>query len=153
MNVTQARPGDLPDLLELVAEYQQLDENITEIDDERNARYLTEILGNERLGCVLIGRTSSGQPVGFVSIFLTPHTLHAEQVPEIRDLFVTESMRRKGFGRLLFTHAVRWAKSNKHRRLIWEIETMNLTAQYLFDIYETETEGRVSYAMNLEKRD
>ncbi len=152
MNVSQATLADLPDLLELVAEYQELDDSITVIDDGHNEAFLTEILSNERLGCLFIGRTSSKQPVGFVSVFLSPNMMRGEQIPEVRDLFVTASMRRKGFGRQLFDHALRWVKGKKHRRVMWFIENINVTAQYLFDPYETDTAGWVAYSMFLDKK-
>lgn len=150
MVVKQARPEDLHDLLELIADYQETSEKIEIIDEERNERYLTEILSNERLGVIFLGRTSSGQAVGFATIFLAPNTLHSSQVPEIRDLFILPDYRRKGFGRQLFDHALRWAREHKHQRIIWFIENMNVTAQYLFDPYDTDSQGWVGYTLELD---
>lgn len=150
MVVTQARLSDLAALLELVTEFQDSNDKIIPVEPEQNERYLSEILGNERLGTIFIGKTSSGQPVGFVTIFLAPNTLHGEQVPEIRDLFVTSTLRRKGFGRQLFEHALRWARQHKHQRVIWFIENINVVAQYLFDPYDTHNEGWVGYNLDLD---
>jgi GNAT superfamily N-acetyltransferase len=150
MVVTQARLSDLAALLELVSEYQDSDEKIFPVEPVQNERYLSEILGNERLGIVFIGKTSSGQPVGFATVFLAPHTLHGEQIPEIRDLFVTSVLRRKGFGRQLFEHALRWARQQKYKRMIWFIENVNVVAQYLFDPYDTHNEGWVGYNLELD---
>ncbi|MBI5060173.1 GNAT family N-acetyltransferase [candidate division KSB1 bacterium] len=149
MNVSTARTADLKDLLELVAEYQELDETIDKVDVAQNERYLSEILANERLGTIFLGRTSSGQPVGFISIFLTPSTLHAEQFPRIQDLFVSVPHRENGFGRQLFDHALRWARKRKHRRIVWFIKNMDVTAQYLFDPYDTKSAGWVGYTLDL----
>jgi GNAT superfamily N-acetyltransferase len=149
MNVTKANIADLNDMLELVAEYQELDESIDVIDEERNLAYLSEILANERLGTIFIGRTSSGQLVGFISIFLTPSTLLAEQFPRIQDLFVSAAHREQGFGRQLFDHALRWAKQQKCRRVVWFIKSMDLTAQNLFDPYDTRSNGWVGYTLDL----
>jgi GNAT superfamily N-acetyltransferase len=151
MNVTKAGVDDLDDLLLLTAEYQKEDEDTGVVDDARNAQYLTALLG-DRDGVLFIGRTSSGQPIGFVSVYRSPNTLRAARLPQMMDLFVREPYRRQGFGRQLFQHAVRWAKSHKHPTLAWFIGNMNMPAQYLFDSVEGAVQsGWVGYRLELEK--
>jgi GNAT superfamily N-acetyltransferase len=100
---------------------------------------------------ILIGRTSSGLPVGFLLMYLTPSTLEADRVPTILDLFVRPSQREKGFGRQLFDHAIRWAKKAKYSHIDCTVENMNMVAQYLFDYYKAESSGRVYYSIDLTK--
>jgi GNAT superfamily N-acetyltransferase len=151
MNVTTAGADDLDDLLRLTAEYQKEDETAGVVDDAQNAKYLKAFL-TDRQGAIFIGRTSSGQPIGFVSVYGSPNTLRATRVPQMLDLFVREPYRRQGFGRQLFRHAVRWAKSRKQPTLTWFIGNMNFPAQYLFDSVEGAAQsGWLGYWLELEK--
>lgn len=149
MNVTTAGADDLKHLLELLADYQEEDETVSVIDDARNADYLKAFL-KDRNGVIFIGRTSSGQPIGFVSVYCSPNMLHAAEVPQMLDLFVREPHRQQGFGRQLFQHAVRWAKSQNYPKLTWLIGNMNMPAQYLFDTMEgVEQSGWLRYWLDL----
>ena len=151
MIVSNATIADLPQLLELVAEYQADGEEFEAQPEDVNRTYLTEILENDRLGQVLIGRTSSGLPVGFLLLYLTPSTLEADRVPTILDMFVRQSQREKGFGRQLFDHAIRWAKKEKFAHIDCPVENMNMVAQYLFDYYKADQAGRILYSLDLTK--
>lgn len=151
MIVSTATTADLAQLLELVAEYQADGEEYEAHPDDVNQEYLKEILDNDRLGSIFIGRTSSGIPVGFLLMYLTPSTLEADRVPTILDLFVRPSQREKGFGRQLFDHAIRWATKAKYSHIDCTVENMNMVAQYLFDYYKADSAGRVYYSIDLTK--
>ncbi len=151
MIVSTATIADLAQLLELVAEYQSEGEEYEALPENVNREYLTEILENDRLGTVFLGRTSSGLPVGFLLMYLTPSTMEADRVPTILDMFVRPSQREKGFGRQLFDHAIRWAKKAKFHRIDCTVENMNMVAQYLFDYYKAESTGRILYTIDLTK--
>ncbi len=151
MNITVAQAADLPELSAMLAEYQESQESVTQIDSEKNLRYLQTILEHDKLGTVFIGRTSSHQPAAFAIVALRMSSPDADSFPFIQDLFVRESFRRRGFGRQLFNHLVRWAKSKKHPQLLWQVENLNLTAQYMFDIYNPTVTGWVGYALDLRK--
>lgn len=151
MIVSTATMADLPQLLELVAEYQSEGEEFEAQPENINREYLTEILENDRLGLVFIGRTSSGIPVGFLLMYLTPSTLEADRVPTILDMFVRPSQREKGFGRQLFDHAIRWARKEKFAHIDCPVENMNMVAQYLFDYYKADSSGRILYSIDLTK--
>lgn len=151
MNVTMAQIEDVSDLLDLVAEYQEQDETVELVDDERNTKYLEQFIADPQRGVILIGRTTSGnQPAGFITLCRKPSTLHAEPIVEIIDLFVSEPHRGHGFGRQFFNHAVRWTKAQKLHRMIWYVENLNMPGQYVFDVVEqAHHEGCIAYALNL----
>lgn len=151
MNVTAAKHADLKDMLEMLTEYQESLESITTVDGEKNERYLKQLLDDGKTGAVFIGRTSSKHPVGFVIVNHRLSSPDADWVPNIQDLYVRESYRRKGFGRQLFEHVVRWAQKNGHSQLRWQVENLNLTAQYMFDSYNPAVTGWVGYSLNLKK--
>lgn len=151
MIVSTATTADLTQLLELVAEYQGEGEEFEALPDDINESYLKEILENDRLGTIFLGKTSSGIPVGFLLIYLTPSTLEAERIPNLLDLFIRPSQREKGFGRQLFDHAIRWCKQQKYTRMDCTVENMNMVAQYLFDYYRADSTGRVQYSIDLTK--
>ena len=151
MIVSTAKTDDLPQLLELVAEYQSENEEHEAQSVEQNSAYLTEVLGNDRFGIIFIGKTSSGAPVGFIHLALKPVTIEARHVPHVLDLFVKPNHREKGFGKLLFEHAVKWAKKHKHTRVECTVESMNMVAQYLFDHFHADSDGRIAYSIDLTK--
>lgn len=151
MNVTAAKHADLKDMLEMLTEYQESLESITTVVEKKNERYLKQLLDDGKTGAVFIGRTSSKHPVGFVIVNHRLSTPDADLIPNIQDLYVRESYRRKGFGRQLFEHVVRWAKKNGHSQLRWQVENLNLTAQYMFDSYNPAVTGWVGYSLNLKK--
>ncbi|HEY3293882.1 MAG TPA: GNAT family N-acetyltransferase [bacterium] len=134
MNITPARTEDLADLAELIAEYQNLDETSETIpDDETTREFLRKLLTGDGHSALFIGRTSSGELIGFVHIYCVPSALDSCRVVRITDLFIHPDYRRQGFGRQLFDHALRWARSQKHPRVVWFVENLNLEAQYMFD--------------------
>jgi GNAT superfamily N-acetyltransferase len=151
MNISVARAGDLPDIVEMLAEYQASLEAAVPVEAEKNVRYVQGILENEQIGTIFIGRTSSKHPVAFTIVGRKPSSVDADWVPLIQDLFVRETYRRKGFGRQLFEHVVRWAKKNGHKQLCWQVENLNLTAQYMFDVYNPDVTGWVGYSLDLKK--
>ena len=151
MNITPARTEDLNDLVELIAEYQTLDETSDSIpDDEINREFLSRLLADNELSALFVGRTSSGELIGFVHIYCVPSALDACRVARITDLFVHADYRQQGFGRQLFDHALRWARTKKHTRVVWFVENMNLTAQYMFDrIHDVSQIGWLGYTLVL----
>ena len=151
MNVTVARAADLQDVATMLGEYQESLEAVTAVDLDKNTRYLQQILENETMGTVFIGRTASKHSVAFAIVCRKLSTPDADWLPMIQDLFVREAYRRKGFGRQLFEHVVRWAKRNGHKQLCWQVENLNLTAQYMFDTYNPAVTGWVGYLLDLKK--
>jgi GNAT superfamily N-acetyltransferase len=151
MNITVAQAADLPELAAMLAEFQKSLESVTTIDEAKNTRYLKQILKSEKSGTVFIGHTSSHQPAAFAIVCHRLSSPDADSIPHILDLYVRESFRRKGFGRQLFDHVVRWAKSKKYAQLCWQVENLNLTAQYMFDTYNPAITGWVGYSLDLRK--
>jgi GNAT superfamily N-acetyltransferase len=152
MHVTSARNEDLGDLLDLIAAYQELAESADPVDDDRNAAFLQNLMQDPEHSTVLVGRTSTGELVGVICIHCAPSLLDAGRVPRITDLFIHPDYRLQGFGHQLFDHAVRWARQRQHHKLVWSVENMNLTAQYLFDSVDGATQsGRLEYTLPLAK--
>jgi GNAT superfamily N-acetyltransferase len=151
MNVTVARQDDLSDLLEMLVEYQESLETPVTVEEDKNTNYLKQFLSDDKIGTIFIGRTSSKQPVAFAIVCRKPSTVEASWLPHIQDLFVRESYRRNGFGRQLFEHIVRWARTNGHKHLVWQVENLNLTAQYMFDSYNPSSAGWVVYSLDVKK--
>ena len=152
MKVTVAQHDDLADMLEMLCEYQESLETVTLVDEEKCEQYLNEILDNASAATAFIGRTSSGQqPVGFAIVCRRLSTPDAEWVPQMLDLYIRPPYRLKGFGRQFFDYIVRWAKTKKFSRLHWQVENLNLSGQYMFDLYNPTTSGWVGYTLDLKK--
>jgi GNAT superfamily N-acetyltransferase len=152
MTIKPARTEDLDDLVVLLAAYQSLDETSDTIpDDEANRQFLKGLLAdNDGPNVLFIGRSSGGELIGFLHISMHPSALDGCRVAHITDLFVHPDFREQGFGQQLFNHALRWAKTKKHPRVVWFVENMNLTAQYMFDRMEHVTQtGWLRYSHSL----
>jgi GNAT superfamily N-acetyltransferase len=149
MNVATAKVADLNDLLDLVRDYQEEGEDFDVRTDEQITAFLKDILENDSLGTVFIGRTSSGAPIGFLVVYLIPSTYEATRNPTIMDLFVRENMREKGFGRQLFDHSIRWAKEKGFHRIVCTVQNMNMAAQYMFEPYNPDSSGWIQYTLDL----
>ena len=68
MKVTVAQHADVPDMLEMLCEYQESFESITHIDEEKSEQYLQQLIGDGQTATVFIGRTTSGkQAVAFAN--------------------------------------------------------------------------------------
>jgi GNAT superfamily N-acetyltransferase len=152
MNIKQARAEDLADLLQLVIEYQEEYEGIVVTADEVIEKFLADLMTDEQRGALFIGRTSTGSAVGFAVVYLCPSARNAEFAATLTDLFISLDYREKGFGGHLFEHVVKWAKKRNYPKLIWTVENMNMTAQYMFDKVEGASQvGWIGYMLNLEK--
>ena len=151
MNITVARAADLQDIVAMLTEYQESLESPPVVDPDKNLQYLKRIVDDENAGTIFIGRTSSKQPAAFAVVCPRPSSPAAEWVPFVLDLYVRESFRRQGFGRQIFEHVVRWARKQGHTQLRWQIENLNLTAQYMFDTYNPAITGWVGYSLDLKK--
>jgi GNAT superfamily N-acetyltransferase len=151
MNVKTAQLEDLEDLLQMVIEYQEEYESINVMDDDVIDGFLKELIADENRGAVFIVRTSSAQAVGFATIYLCPSARNADFAPTLQDLYVRKDYREKGFGRQLFDFAIRWAKKRAYSKLVWSVETMNMTAQYMFDTLEGVSQnGWIGYTLPLD---
>jgi GNAT superfamily N-acetyltransferase len=151
MTITVARPADLHDILEMLAEYQESLETVTVIDEHKNEKFVQGILDDGKSTTLFIGRTSTGQAAAFAIVYLRLYSADAATVPFVTDLFVRPAYRRKGFGRQFFDYLLRWAKTKKHDRIRWQVENLNLTGQYMFDTYNPEITGWVGYTLDLKK--
>ena len=150
MNVKPARAEDLVDLIQMVTEYQDEYEAIDVTEESVTEKFLKDMIAEDKRGAMLIARTSSGHAVGFATIYLCPFTRNASLVATMVDLFVRPDYRTQGFGRQLFDYAVKWAKARKYRKMVWSVENLNLTAQYMFDRVKGAAQvGWIGYTLDL----
>ncbi len=152
MKITVAQHADVQDMLEMLAEYQESLETATVIDEDKNERFIQQLIKGEQQATLFIGRTSSsGQAAAFAIVCMRLSTADAEIVPFMTNLFVRPAYRRNGFGRQFFEFLLRWAKQKNYTRIRWQIENLNLTGQYMFDTYNPEIVGWVGYSLDLTK--
>lgn len=59
----------------------------------------------------------------------------------LEDILVTESMRGKGLGRLLFERLIREAKEKKFNRMVWQVLDWNEPAIRFYKKYNVEFDG------------
>ncbi len=74
--------------------------------------------------------------------------VHARRILNLDELYIRESFRRKGLGKILFDHVTEYAKSSGYLRLEWRTEKNNVAAKSLYSQYKTDTDWTY-YVMKL----
>lgn len=92
----------------------------------------------------------TGEPelVGFTHVVLHPNTWDTTYCCYLEDLFVSESVRGQGVGRILIEQVYDFATLNECNRVYWTTQEGNKTARLLYDTMATKTD-MVQYRKNL----
>jgi GNAT superfamily N-acetyltransferase len=75
----------------------------------------------------------NGQPVGFAHFFFHPSTWSQTQECYLQDLYVAESQRGAGIGKLLLLEVAKTARQQNCTVLHWRTRSANVGAQALYD--------------------
>ena len=86
--------------------------------------------------------------VGFTHVVLHPNTWNSSYCCYLEDLFVSESVRGQGVGRMLIEQVYDFATLNECNRVYWTTQEGNKTARSLYDTMATKTD-MVQYRKDL----
>ncbi len=123
--------------LMLFKKYQEFYQ-VPNIDELKNHQHLKTIMENEELGKVFLKRYQDTY-VGFATIYYSFSSMLAEKIAILNDLYVLESCRRKGFGKLLMEHCFNYLKNCGIGTVRWTTAQDNVTAQKLYNPYANGT--------------
>ena len=87
----------------------------------------------------LLAKDETGKSVGLVHYLFHPHCWHKEKVCYLQDLFVDDSARGKGVGRLLINRVYEAADTLGRGEVYWLTQTFNSTARQLYNQVATVT--------------
>lgn len=143
ITVSSFRAGDHADWLRLSRAYQVFDDDLSsELETERTWRRLLASDGIHGLGAY-----SDDRLVGIAHFLVHDHVWHG-RVCYLEDLFVDESLRHRGVGRLLLEHLATKARALGCFRLYWVTKATNAAARRFYDQIAIDT-GYVRYDMPL----
>jgi GNAT superfamily N-acetyltransferase len=115
VNISIARPQDIPELCELLASL--FDQEAEFIPDKKaQARGLRAVINGSEAGDILVAR-DNGEIVGMVNLLYTVSTALGARVALLEDMIVSPTGRGQGVGSRLMEHAIQVARVNGCRRI------------------------------------
>jgi GNAT superfamily N-acetyltransferase len=129
--VSPATESDLDEVLPLFAGYQVFYTGSSQ-EDAKNRAFLRRFVSGDA-GRLLVARDEDGAAVGFANLYWTFSSTLAEEHVLLNDLFVLESARGTGVGRLLIDASAEIARERGSRTLSWQTTVDNREAQRLYE--------------------
>jgi GNAT superfamily N-acetyltransferase len=137
--------AELEALLPAIAAYQRFYE-VEGIDDDRNRAFFTRFLPPSDDGAILVAR--DGEEVrGYACLYWHLSSLAAAETVLMNDLFVVESARGEGVGRVLIEASVAVARERGAAYLEWATAPDNVRAQALYDSTGAERSEWIEYEL------
>jgi GNAT superfamily N-acetyltransferase len=145
-SITRAGPEDLDELLVLMRGYCEFYE-VSPADTDLMALARALIDDPEHEGVQLLARDSTGQAVGFATIYWSWSTTSACRIGVMNDLFVTSRARGQGLADRLIEACRAECVRRNARELTWQTAPDNLRAQAVYDRVGATREQWVDYVL------
>jgi GNAT superfamily N-acetyltransferase len=138
ITIRKALQEDCPRLMELITElavYEKAPDEVT----VTMAHFIESGFGQKPVWWAFVAETD-GVIQGFAMYYIRYSTWKG-QAMYLEDLIVTESMRGKKLGKLLFERLIEEAKEKKFNRIIWQVLDWNEPAINFYKKYNTTFDG------------
>jgi GNAT superfamily N-acetyltransferase len=135
INIRRAVIEDCPRLLELVKElavYERAPDAVTVTPEH----FAESGFGKNPVWWAFVAEVD-GIIVGFALYYIRYSTWKG-QAMYLEDIIVTDSMRGKGIGKLLFERLIDEAKEKKFNRIVWQVLDWNQSAINFYEKYNAE---------------
>ncbi|MBD3636162.1 MAG: GNAT family N-acetyltransferase [Crocinitomicaceae bacterium] len=145
VSIRQAKAKDMPEVLELIRElaiYEHAEDQVTNSVDQ----LVEDGFGSHpKFECVVA--EINNHVIGF-ALFYTSYSTWKGTCLYLEDLLVTEKMRRKGIGKMLFDAVLDIAKSRGAKRFEWQVldwnePTINFYKKYNADLDPEWINGKI----------
>jgi len=151
--MTEIRPvseDEFPSFEPLFRLYQEFYE-VEEIDPDRNRKFFSRFVGGQSGSADgwLLGAFDGDEPVGFGCFYRHKSSLSATDVVLMNDLYVTESARGRGIGRMLIEAGTELAREWGASHLSWATAPDNRRAQALYDTTGAEKSTWLEYEIEI----
>ena len=146
--VDKAQTADIPALVELLAALFAQEAEFAP-DAEAQHRGLAAIIGNPDLGAILVLREGEGI-LGMVNLLYTVSTALGERVALLEDMVIAPQSRGKGYGSMLLSEALAFARKEGCKRITLLTDTNNLGAQRFYSKHGFQTSGMMPMRLFLE---
>lgn len=149
ISIRRATTRDLPQLAKLFDLYRRFYDRESDLIGAE--RFLSDRLGNGE-SIIFVADSSQKELLGFTQLYPSFSSLGMARSWILNDLYIIESARRLGAGRLLMKAADAFAMSTGARSINLETHIDNRTAQSLYESlgYEAESEFRI-YSKTVEE--
>lgn len=138
INIRKAAKEDCPRLLELVQElatYEKAPDEVTVTLDH----FVESGFGKNPVWWTFVAELE-GRIVGFALYYIRYSTWKG-QAMYLEDILITNEMRGKGIGKLLFDRLIEEAREKKFNRIIWQVLDWNEPAINFYKKYNAEIDG------------
>ena len=129
MSIQKATLNDLDSLAELFDLYRIFYQQKSDLSGARE--FIKERLNNEE--SVVFIAFDENNPIGFVQLYPSFSSVSMKRTWVLNDLYVSESVRGKGFGEKLIKKAITFAKDTGAKGILLETNIENVTAQRLYE--------------------
>ena len=139
ITIRKAVKQDCPRLLELVrelAEYERAPNDVTVTLEH----FVESGFGENPVWWAFVATTGNDEVLGFALYYIRYSTWKG-QAMYLEDILVTNEMRGKGIGRLLFDRLIIEAKEKKFNRIIWQVLEWNEPAINFYKKYNADFDG------------
>jgi len=138
VTIRHARKEDCPRLLELVQElasYERAPDEVTVTLEH----FVQSGFGANPVWWALVAEVNNNI-VGF-ALYYVRYSTWKGQAMYLEDILVTNEMRGKGIGKLLFERLIEEAKEKKFNRIIWQVLDWNESAINFYRKYNADIDG------------
>jgi GNAT superfamily N-acetyltransferase len=135
INIRRAVKEDCPRLLELVKElaaYERAPDAVTVTPEH----FAESGFGKNPVWWAIVAE-ADGNIVGF-ALYYVRYSTWKGQAMYLEDIIVTQSMRGKGIGKLLFGRLIEEAREKKFNRIVWQVLDWNQSAIDFYKKYDAE---------------
>lgn len=126
IKITKAAKKDFKDIIKLINELAKF-EQLAPPDNKARSRLKKDAFGKNQKYSVLLAR-ANGEAAGYAIYFFTYSSFLAKETLYLEDIFISESYRRSGIGRLFMDEVVKIAKKKKCGRMEWCVLDWNTNA-------------------------
>ena len=131
IKIRKAKKSDSKEIIRLINELAKF-EKLAPPTLSAKKRLINDAFGRNPLFFVLLAE-AEGSIVGYAFYFFTYSSFKARKTLYLEDIFVTESMRRFGVGKLFFKEMLKIAKAEKCARMEWCVLDWNVNAINFYD--------------------
>ncbi|MCX3266280.1 GNAT family N-acetyltransferase [Pedobacter agri] len=149
LNIRTAKADDCPRILELINELAVYEKAPEEVTVDLN-HFIEAGFGQNQVWKAFVAEVDE-QIVGF-ALYYTRYSTWKGCRLYLEDFIVTEEMRGKGIGKVLFEQVIEEAKNEKYTGMVWQVLDWNQPAINFYNKYKAHLEsGWLNAALSQEQ--
>ncbi|MDQ1139121.1 GNAT family N-acetyltransferase [Pedobacter agri] len=149
LNIRTAKADDCPRILELINELAVYEKAPEEVTVDLN-HFIEAGFGQNQVWKAFVAEVNE-QIVGF-ALYYTRYSTWKGCRLYLEDFIVTEEMRGKGIGKVLFEQVIEEAKNEKYTGMVWQVLDWNQPAINFYNKYKAHLEsGWLNAALSQEQ--